>query len=202
MRVITTSTTVYLFDELSEGAQQKALDNVRERLSSSWDSGDVEDVWETIRLSLAKRFGSPHWEDGAAVPDLAEDGFDLDRGSYVAVSGTLTRDTAPALPWVDTIDSVHLSGRRTDYTAIEVSERDADCTCGADWCEECDPTCARLTERLSDADREAMVDAVRDALAEALTDARAEYEYQTGEERARDHIEANELEFTEDGGIY
>lgn len=40
-------------------------------------------------------------------------GWDISRCGSPAVTSTLTRDNAPALPWVDGIDQVELTGHRS-----------------------------------------------------------------------------------------
>ena len=208
VRTIETSVTVYQLDELTEEAQQKAIDDIRDKLAGRWwDEYDNEAISEVIVATLGASLGTPGWEkygvsDFPGIPNVSVTSWNLD-SREVAVSGTLYRDNAPGLPWVDGIDSLSLDGRRD--TRIDIVDGEPECTCPPEspWNESHTPECASLTPPpATDAQRAALEDAVRDAIHEALKAGQAEYDYKTSEEYAKDQIKANGYEFTEAGEFY
>ena len=183
------SFTVYSLDELEPDARRKAIEGIAELLGGDWwDSSDIDDISDVIRYTLANKFGTPdHGKYGVGdfpgIDGVTLESWDLDRGSYVGLRGTLTRENAPALPWDDDIDSVSLTAGR-DYTSISVEFIDD----------------AELTSDDAQIVSDAMEQAVRDAMHEALRDGRAEMEYKTGEEWAEQV--ASDREFHADGTLY
>jgi hypothetical protein len=134
MRTITID--VYPFEELSEQAQQRAIEAVREKLSGDWwDFSDNDDVAAVMVAELARLLGTPGAADYGVydfpgIPGVQLDGWSLDRGQNIAVSGRLNRDNAPNLPWADGISHVSLSAHRSNFTTIDVDDDDEpDCTC-------------------------------------------------------------------------
>lgn len=188
MRTITTSTTVYTLGELDESAQEKAIAGVAGKLGGDWwDSNDNDDVRDVMVWTLAEQLGTARGDDEAisdysGIPDITVDGWDLDRGQILLLSGTLTRENAPALPWADGLDAIEIKSHR-DYNTY---------ACGSDTltCEEVDAIGAGA------------VQAVRDAVHAAWKAGSDEAEYKAGEEYAREWIESNEAEFTVDGELY
>lgn len=135
MRSIITKTDVYGFDELSEQAQQRAVDVIRQKLSSDWwDDGDSQDVTDEMTYELAILLGNPDApQHGAAdfqgIKGVGVGWWNLDRSQDLAVGGRLDRTNAPRLPWSDGISHVQLMSYRFQTTTVEVHVDDGCCTC-------------------------------------------------------------------------
>jgi hypothetical protein len=201
MRQITPDTfAVYQLDELEPDAREKAIEGIAEKLGGDWwDSNDIDDIASVMVYTLANEFGTPeHGKWGVAdfpgIDGVTLESWDLDRGSYVGLRGTLTRENAPALPWADGVVEVGLTSRR-DYTEIDVVTDE----------DELDPEQERdltVVREECKALADAVQAAVEAAMQAALRDGRAELEYKTGAEYAKGFIESNEYEFLEDGTLY
>lgn len=191
MRIITTTVTVYTFDELTEEAQEKAIEGIREKKSGPWwDSFDNDTIGEEILYTFADKIGTPGREkfgpgDFPGITDVELRGWDLDRGQSVDFAGRLTPDNAPALPWVDGMDAVDVGERGYRHGVV----------CQWDYETEGTPEVRQAAE-------DAMEQAIRDAMSDARKAGNDAMEYMTGEESAREWIEANGPEFTEDGELY
>jgi hypothetical protein len=205
MREITT--TVHTFDELSETAQQTAVAAIAEKLGGAWwDSNDVDDVRDEMARTLAAQLGTPgHDKHGAAdfpgIDGVELVGWSLDRGGEIAVTGTLTRETAPSLPWTDSIEQVDLKGDRVTLVTVVEADR---CTCSDvnPWVGH-DDGCLYLTPHpTAETDEAAMEQAVHAALSTAWTAGEQAAEYKSSDEAAREWIESSAPEFTEDGTPY
>jgi hypothetical protein len=152
-----------------------------------------------IRYTLANEFGTPgHGDYGVGdfpgIDGVTLDGWDLDRGGYLSLSGALTRENAPRLPWTDGVVEIRLRARH-EYTSIDVETDEND----VDPHQERDLTVVREECRgLANA----MERAVEYAVHAALKAGRAEVEYKTSAEYAESEIEANEREFLADGTPY
>lgn len=202
--------TIRLFDvdELSEKAQARAVEAVREKLDGPWwDTSDNDDLEAVMIATLAERLGTPGWDtygvaDFPGIRGVTVVGWDISRGYSFAVTGILTRDNAPALPWVDGIDQVELTGHRSDATTITVCDSIPDCTCSPDhYLQPHDNGCPSLASSpVTDEQRDDLEQAVRDALHDAWTAGEAEHDYKTGEQWAREV--AGDHQFTEDGELY
>ncbi len=209
-KVITTTVTVYQLAELTTEAQARAVEAIAEKLASVWwDDHDNEAIGETIRYSLAGTFKTPGHDtygcgDFPGIPNVTVVGWDLDRGQYVQVKGTLDRTNAPGLPWVDPAGSIILTDGRNG-TEVEIIEADGpDCTCDhGGWESTHDAGCPeRSYVGLTDAEIENLAEAVTDAIHAAWIAGRQEAEYKSSAEYAREWIESNEMEFLEDGTAY
>jgi hypothetical protein len=205
MREITTE--VFGFDELTETAQERAVEAVRERLAAGWDDVDIEAMRFAIATKLSEVLKSPGWEENETTAGVTVAGFDADRGQALAVTGRLDRDNAPGLPWVDGIERVDLGSYRSEHTRVAVVEADPECSeeCSAD----ADPAtphddgCPMVeSSPVTREQSNALEQAVRDALHDAWQSGVQECEYRTSKKRAREDIEANGHEFTEDGALY
>lgn len=162
-------------------------------VTAMWESGSTgESVAETILYAFAQQIGEPTVEkhgvgDYPGVPGVTLDGWDLERGSFLALRGTLTRDNAPALPWDEhndaLIDHIDLRSVR-DGTDVYVAESDAA------W--DVDVTVVRQSQ-------DTLEQAVRDAIGAALSAGRLAAEDVEDEDYLLDLAEANEWEFTETG---
>jgi len=192
--------TVYSLDELEPDAQEKAIEGIAEKLGGDWwDSSDIDDIASVMAYTLANEFDTPeHGKWGVAdfpgIDGVTLESWDLDRGSYVGLRGTLTRENAPALPWADGVVEVGLTSRR-DYTEIDVVTDE----------DELDPEQERdltVVREECKALADTVQAAVEAAMQAALRDGRAELEYKTGAEYAKGFIESNEYEFLEDGTLY
>lgn len=204
MQTITTTVTVYDFDELTDDAKTRAIEVIRQRLNDGWDSADNDDIRDVITATLAEKLGTPGVQDYGVsdfpgIDTVTIDGFSLDRSQILAVSGYLTRDNAPKLPWRDGISQVILrSGFQDRSTRVEVELQEVDCTCpeDADALEHVD-SCP-VPKPVEGEDE--IEQAVRDALSEAWLAGEKEGEYKTGEEYAREVADGHQ--FTEDGELY
>lgn len=180
MRTETTTRTLYLIHELDDAAQSRALDAMR---AANWSEDIItEDIPETILWSLGNTFdpGSDRTEPKGV--DL--DGWDLDRGQYVALSGRIYAEDAPGLPWVEGIESVGLtSGRYGTSIDVEVT-----------FDEEGE-------EVPSSDDIGTMIGAVEDAISKAWGEASRQFEYLYGDEYLMESASINEVEFTERGDL-
>ncbi len=196
MREVTNK--VYTFDELSEDAQERALGEIVRVLEQGWDSGDNEDVRDTIVYTFAQKLHSPGWHtfgpvDFPGVDGVTVDGWSMDRYQALAMTGTLTRDNAPALPWNDDIDHVVLKGWRSDSTSVDVIATEGESTH-----EESDPDGTPLSPRFL---RSALKQVVHEALSEAWADGEREADYKTSTEYARE-LATDQYEFNIDGTLW
>lgn len=164
---------VYKFSELSEKAQAKAIDNLRNlNVDFEW--------WEST------------YEDAANI-GLKITEFDIDRGDYCKgdfISGA--EETAHK------IEKDHGEICETFKTAkTYLSERDRiiDAAPKDKTGEFSDQD--ELDEKLDEADREFL----RSLLADYLSNLRQEFDYQTSDEAIKDSILANDYDFTENGKL-
>lgn len=183
---------VYAFSELSEKAQERAVEVLQEKLDGLWwDSSDNDDVRDVMIFSFAEKVQAPGWDtygpaDFPGVTGVTVEGWDLERG--LGLQGALDRKNAPALPWVEGVDLVTLTpGRGSDATAVTIVVIEK---------LDCDDHAAGV----SDDQRSALAQFVSDAVSDAFADGKREYEYKTGAEYAREC--AKDHEFTEDGDLY
>lgn len=177
---------VFTLDELEPAARKRAIETVAEKLGGDWwDESNNESISDTIVYALAEAFKTPGWDtfgagDFPGIPGVKLDGWDLDRGDSLTLSGTLTRENAPALPWDDTVEEVHLAATRWNGTSVGV---------------------VTVDDR-TDVDVRAIDEAVRDAIEAAKRAGREEMAYMSSEEYATEEIEANGREFYADGSLY
>lgn len=180
----------YKFDELSDEAKGWAIEAVAGKLGGDWwDSDDVENVSETILYKLAEILQSPGWDkfgpgDFPGIGGVKLQGWDVDRGGNIQVSGELSRTNAPGLPWSDAVGNVLLESSHYG-TNVGVAEGDEDL-----------PEAAQRDACL------ALAQVVQDALSEALSAGHKQVEYIISEENARAHIEAIDPDFDEDGSLF
>lgn len=207
MRTITTSVTVYTFDELAPPAQERALGHVQDReVSRSWDSADLELIESAMVYALAGALRAPGWDtcgelDFPGIDRVTVGEWDLDRAQFLALSGWLDRANAPALPWVNGIEAVQLTVIRRGGTEVEVVTTDPDCTCPTDtWRHE--PHCAPLGSPATAEQVAVLRDAVTEAIHAAWVAGRDELDYRCSTDYARDRTEHDHLEFTVDGALY
>jgi hypothetical protein len=187
MREITTR--VYRFEELAEEAQQRAVENVAVKLGGDWwDSHDTDDLRDVMVYAFAAALGEPGQDtfgpgDYPGIPGVKLTEWDLDRGQSVKFEGTLDADNAPNLPWAGGLEQVVLNHRHYVRSVwVEVDGPDDD---------------ALTRQRIN-----AMREAVEEATHKAWKAGRDELDHRTSSEYAREWIEINELEFTEDGELF
>lgn len=182
MRTVTVVTTLYTFGELTQQAQQKAVEDVRDKLNSDWwDEHSNQQLRETIVYCLADWLRSPGYDkygegDFPGIDGVELIGWDLERGESLEFKGKLDRDNAPFLPWIDGLHTVQLGEDGTHSSVYVEADEDIDTTL--------------------------MRDAVDNAISAAWHAGRRQMDYMESEEHARDYIEGTEPEFTVDGNLY
>lgn len=100
MRIETTTRELFTLDELDDGAREKAVDAISQSL---YESVEGYELAETIVYGIAASLKSPGWDTygsgdfpGIAGLELWE--WDVERRE-ISARGSLTPETAPALPW-------------------------------------------------------------------------------------------------------
>jgi hypothetical protein len=179
--------TVFKFDELSEDAQDRAVGLIRERFAGPWwDSSDTDDIADAIHMAFAEALNTPgHDQYGEAdfpgIPGVTLESWDVDHLT-VAFCGSLDRDNAPGLPWVEAIMDISLTGgRRRGSIDLNIAESPS-------WGDE--------------AACETLLDAVCDALDSAIRAGADAVDYKTGDEYCREWCKSNdEQEYEEDGTL-
>lgn len=188
--IMTEDFEVYELDELDPEARLAAIWNVRHQLTGPWwGETDIESIAEEIVYGIANQLASPGWNtfgagDFPGIDGVQLVGWDVERDLSAQLDGTLTRENAPALPWIDEIHAVRLSSApRGGHTFIEV-----------------------VVEDVEAVEPDAMVSTMRDAVLAAidygLQDGRAQLEYLTSDARAEEDALANGREFYADGRLY
>lgn len=187
MRTETITRTLYQFNELSDKAKQHAIEKL-------YDINTGFDWWEYVYDTIQKA--------GECLGiDYTIDGFDLDRGSHVALSGKYTyrkgwRATLRAefggdsLPELERIGAWLQDAQKclfwTGYATLEPGRYGTRYSADADQGRRC---------------LDGLVDGLREFEHWALTLLRREYDYLTSEEAITETIEANEYEFDENGNL-
>ena len=188
MRTETTTRTLYQFGELSDKAKQRAIENLYYiNIDHDW----WEFTYETIQTA----------GDCLGI-DCTIDGFDLDRGSHVALSGRYSYRKN----WRATLRAEFGGDSLLELERIGAWLQDAQkCLF---WSGYATLESDRYGTRYSaDADQggqrdvDGLVDGLREFEHWALTLLRHEYEYLTSEEAIIETIEANEYEFDEAGNL-
>lgn len=173
MRAITTHTTVYKFNELSDKAKQKALAHLYDI--------NVDHDWWNYTYDDAKNIG------------CEIDGFDIDRGSYCRLTCKDAHETARLIVenHGETCDTRILADEylKDHDKIIEDAERDEDGELADEY----------AVDNLLDEIEKEFVRALGE---EYLSILRKEYEYLTSEEAIIETINANDYEFTEEGRIF
>jgi hypothetical protein len=179
-RTVTTETTVYTWDELSDDAK----DTARERWSRFlWDDGSMqEDIEESWQYTLTT----------AGWTDLSDLTYDLySQGGYPAWTGTLAGFEHDGRTW--TLRTDNRGGRFSRTVWVEDDESDPDGEYGS-------PNLAAYTARLEAAE-EAARDHVSALSTELLYAFREVDEYRTSDDQMSETSEANGYEYTEDGHL-
>jgi hypothetical protein len=207
MRTITTSVTVYTFDELEPAAQDRALYLIQQHEATrERDYADLESLESTMAYTVAGRLKAPGWDiygelDFPGIDRVTVHEWDLDRSQLLVLSGWLDRSNAPGLPWVDGIESVQLIAIRRRGTEVDVVTSEPACGCPAEtWGHE--PECAPVGLPVAPEQVSAVRDAVTDAIHAAWEAGRDELDHWFSTEHARDRAENDGLEFTMDGELH
>jgi hypothetical protein len=172
MRTIVTRTDVFKFDELSDAAKQKAVENLYDlNVSFEWWDSVYEDA-ETIKCKIK--------------------GFDLGRANDIDFTCPDVHETATLIleNHGDQTDTYKLAEQylKDHDKIIEEAERDEDGELADEYA---------VVRLLDDLDAEF----IRALGEEYLSILRQEYEYLTSEEAIIETIRANEYEFTEEGRL-
>jgi hypothetical protein len=177
------------FDQLTETAQEHAITIIRGKLANEWfESEDGQMVADTMVYAFATAIGAPHADeygegDFPGIAHVKLSGWSIRDGGSVFLTGTLTPENAPALPWTDRLDSVVLESVGNGTSIVVREDRQS-------------PTGAPFAEF------DTMESAVQDAVNTGVSAGIAEFEYRTGEENARNYAENNAtISFDEDGDI-
>jgi hypothetical protein len=190
MRVETTVRTLYTFDELSEEAQEKAIDNLRDInvQDTFWSDYDCKMGLSSDELK-ARRMKEEHIfsKDNACY-------FDVGRGSYIQLHELEVNNDEdfrkwlriPKQLWSNCYYTIDREPFRETNTKLLI---ESDKGFGVDFTE-------REQEIIDRA-----IEIFDDKVGEALSDLRKNFEYQHSDEAVKATIEANEYEFTEDGKL-
>lgn len=176
-RTYTTTHTVYRFDELSEDAQQKALESL-------WSINVDHEWWEPCCEEFHEKLDKIGIECTTFY-------FDIDRGAYLYLDNPSVVDSARFMMACG-IDGRTKAARDAREFGIRIETHRygggsaANFVYSDGWDGETDQ---RATEFL------------QDVLADFHSHLRKEYDYQTSEETIRETIEANGYEFTENGEV-
>lgn len=197
----------YKFNELDESAQEKAVSDVAAKMSGDWwDEDDNDAVGAVIRMGFAEAIGTPGTEKSGVDDFPGIDGITLESWScgymqsdHIGFAGSLTRENAAKLPWVDGIASVTLEAPR-DRTTTWIVMDDAECICDQ-FTSVREPDCeAHTPNPATEAQIQAMREAIDAALATAHQAGYAKIEHIGSSEYAREWIESNEFyQFNADG---
>lgn len=173
MRIITTQTTVYKFEELNEEARDKAVRKL-------WDL-NVESGWWDYTYEDAERIG------------LKITSFDLDRNNHATGHLTQSSDLVAEKILKEHVAETCRTWKLANNYLFDVRKTRK---------ENFDPDCSNELTHEGDcilAELEAQFE--KDLLAEYASILQKEYEYLTSEETIFDLIKANEYEFTEEGDL-
>lgn len=188
MRTETVTRTLYQFSELSDEAKRRAIEKLYD-INTNYDWWDC--TYDTIKTA------------GACVGiDCRVEGFDLDRGAHVALSGKYTYQKN----WRTALRAEFGGDTLAELERIGAWLQDAQkCLF---WSGYASMESSRYGTRYSaDADHggqhdvDGLVDGLREFEHWALTLLREEYGYLTSNEVIRETIEANEYEFDEAGNL-
>ena len=187
MRTETTTRTLYQFGELSDKAKQRAL----ERLCYV----NVDFDWWEFTYDTIQKAG-----ECLGIACTVE-GFDLGRGSHVALSGKYTyrknwRATLRAEFGGDTLAALVEIGEE-----LQSAQRRAFYRAGIDLSPVHHGTAYTVYSKFGAYVTDDLTDALRSFEHWALTLLCREYEYLISEEAIKETIEANEYEFDEAGNL-
>jgi len=188
MRVETTTRELFALDELGDTARQEAIEAMANRV---YEWTEASDLACTIVYAIAAALKSPGWDtygsgDFPGVDGLELWEWDVERLEITA-RGSLTRESAPALPW-GMFTVFHFESPSREAHAGNQGE-DGYWTDAGNWSDH-GPECHAFG---------ILEQAIREALHDGIVAARDELEYLCSEAAIVEDCEANEQEFTEDG---
>ena len=172
MRTITTHTTVYKFDELTEEGKRKAIENLYDiNVDFDWWGSTYDDA-ETIGCKITE--------------------FDIDRGSYCRLTCPDAHETARLIVenHGEMCDTRKLADEylKDHDKIIDEAEKDEDGELSDEY----------AVDKLLDEIEKEFARALGE---EYLSILRQEYEYQTSEEVIKETIEANDYDFLDNGKL-
>ena len=167
--------TTYSFNELSEEAQEKAIEKHTEFLNEIMDCDELAEV---MNWKLATLTGQTDEEDRLFQVDDWDLGYS--QGSHVGIKGEATRAQCPSLAWPEGADSVSLSYHH--YYGQQGTLYDAE------------------GEEMDDVDKN-FSDSIYSLAQDLMSAGYKEIEYQTSEEVVKESILANEYDFHDDGSL-
>lgn len=199
MKTHTITTTTYAFAELSEEAQQTALDKLRDLSVSDLDwwefvYEDAKTCAAIFGLGISRIYfsGFSSQGDGACL----EGSYRYKAGAAAAI-----REHAPLAAELHRIaDALQTVQRSAFYGLTATSKHRGHYY--HEMCTEIDVDTSREYARVTAEQEEAVKEALRDVMRWIYRRLEKEYEYLTSDAQVRECIEANEYEFTEDGSIY
>ena len=190
MRVETTTRELFTLDELGDTARQDAIEAMASRVYQ-WT--EASDLASTIVFEIAHALQTPGRDDYGPGDFPGIDGLELWEWDVerldITARGSLTLESAPALPW-GMLESYRLGGGH-DYAAAYYTDKDGYWIEVAEFLDEDDaaiPLAFNILEQ-----------AIREALHDGIVAARDELEYRCSEAAIIEDCEANEQEFTVDG---
>ena len=170
--------TTYSFSELSEDAQEKAIDKHAQFLNEVMDSDEIAEV---MNWKLAELAGYPNINDMEECPLKVYDwDISYSQGSHVGIKGGATREECPNLAWPEGSISVSLSYH--NYYRQQVTLYDME------------------GEELDDVSED-FKDSIYSLSQDLMRAGYTEIEYQTSRESVIESIEANGYDFHENGDI-
>ena len=182
-RTVTTSRTVYTFDELSDSAKETARQDWSQFM---WEDGSMQ---EGVADMFENEMQARGWEDA----ELRTYGLYV-QGGYPTWRGTLPAFEHDGRPYVLTVTTRH-SGGGSEHMSCEVedAETTSDDVYGT-------PEWPAYLARIEAAERAAK-DMVYSLSVELYRMIEAEDEYQSSEDMVRETAEANGYEYDEDGHL-
>jgi len=194
----TKTVNIYNFDELSDSAQEKAIENIRNRNYENNDFSErtLDDnyLFEPKHAILEGLFGDKYKGDPPILGNSRKVYFSLDRDRYLdATKGIEVNDEHAFLQWL----GIPLDLQPHVYWNITNSGNDTiiEFELG-DWDEN--------KEEFTDAEEEILEDAQEkfsDHMSDVLQSIEDNIDYLFSDEAIKEDIEANEYEFTEEGEI-
>ena len=204
-RIDTVKTEVFKFDELSEKAQQAAIEKLYDLNVDYdwWDSVyddaktiaalmgiDIDDIWFS---------GFSSQGDGACF----EGSYEYQKGAPKAV-----RDYAPLDNELVRIANELQDIQKKRFYGLHATVKQSG-RCNHEYCTDINVYERRTLRDGHETDEDASIE-VDEAIVEALRDfmrwiykqLKKEYDYRTGEEAIKDCIEADDYEFTAEGKLY
>lgn len=180
--------TVYKFDELSEFAQDKAIEHLYDiNIDYEWWEYDGHTGFTADEI---KKYGLS--ENAGDLLTFKKMYFDLDRGSYIQFADARFNDLETARKYLQVPDEIW---ECVDWNINDQPGRHGNTRLEWEWHGDDDIT----TEQETILDN--AVEQFAAKVSEALSGLQRQYDYLTGREAIVETIRMNDYEFTEDGHI-